>query len=158
MLDILKDIDIDIKRCEDVIRENNYLEIVIATEELNDKYKNKIISLSKNDSDVVWHYSRKNLEIIEDHLKKYKEEIILKEKNKTICEKLSDLREYLNLEKNLNNDIIIEIIDKIEETHYNSNLTLDEKYKDIMKYLEIIKNMKREIGIFILEIIVLILK
>lgn len=66
MLDILKDIDIDIKRCEDVIRENNYLEIVIATEELNDKYKNKIISLSKNDSDVVWHYSRKNLEIIED--------------------------------------------------------------------------------------------
>lgn len=158
MLDILKDIDIDIKRCEDVIRENNYLEIVIATEELNDKYKNKIISLSKNDSDVVWHYSRKNLEIIEDHLKKYKEEIILKEKNKTICEKLSDLREYLNLEKNLNNDIIIEIIDKIEETHYNSNLTLDEKYKDIVKYLEIIKNMKREIGIFILEIIVLILK
>ena len=158
MLDILKDIDIDIKRCEDVIRENNYLEIVIATEELNDKYKNKIISLSKNDSDVVWHYSKKNLETIEYQLKRYKEEVILKEKDKTIREKLSDLREYLNLEKNLNNDIIIEIIDKIEETHYNSNLTLEEKYKDIMKYLEIIKNMKREIGIFILEIIVVILK
>ena len=42
MINKLNELDLDIKRCEIVLKENNYLDIVIAIEELHDKYKNTI--------------------------------------------------------------------------------------------------------------------
>ena len=41
-LDAIEDITLDLERCNKVIKENNYLEIIIAIEELQDKYKDKI--------------------------------------------------------------------------------------------------------------------
>ena len=118
MIDILKEVDIDIKRCEDVIKENNYLEIVIAIEELNDKYRARISELSNGEFDNVWNYSKKDLENIEKSLIKYKEEIIEKNKNKTIKEKLDDLIQYLNNNNIKNKDELIKEINLIEDIYY----------------------------------------
>ena len=41
-MDAIEDITLDLERCNKVIKENNYLEIIIAIEELQDKYKDKI--------------------------------------------------------------------------------------------------------------------
>ena len=41
-MDIIKDVNLDLERCERVIKENNYLEIIIAIEEIQDKYRGKI--------------------------------------------------------------------------------------------------------------------
>ena len=60
MINKLNELDIDIKRCEIVLKENNYLDIVIAIEEIHDKYKNTIDSISNISRDVVWNYSKKD--------------------------------------------------------------------------------------------------
>ncbi len=62
MINKLNELDLDIKRCEIVLKENNYLDIVIAIEELHDKYKNTIDSISNISRDVVWNYSKKDIE------------------------------------------------------------------------------------------------
>ncbi|MEG0857331.1 MAG: hypothetical protein RSG52_12730 [Terrisporobacter sp.] len=159
MIEILKeiDIDIDIKRCEDVIRENNYLEIVIAIEEISDKYRNKISHMSENENNVVWNYNRKNLEEIEKHLISYKEELILKEKERTIAEKLANIKVYIEENNVKNKNIILENIDFMEEIN-NKDITLDEKWMELKKSLDLIKSFSREISIYILEIIILIAK
>ena len=75
MLDT-KEIDFDLDRCEKVLRENDYMEIVIAIEELQDKYRDKIDYIIENENNVVWNYSRKDLEKIEKYLGDYKKEMI----------------------------------------------------------------------------------
>ena len=45
MLDT-KEIDFDLDRCEKVLRENDYMEIVIAIEELQDKYRDCLLYTS----------------------------------------------------------------------------------------------------------------
>ena len=157
MIDILKEVDIDIKRCEDVIKENNYLEIVIAIEELNDKYRARISELSNGEFDNVWDYSKKDLENIEKSLIKYKEEIIEKNKNKTIKEKLDDLIQYLNNNNIKNKDELIKEINLIEDIYYKE-ISLDKKWNELKMSLDIIKTIDREVGIYILEIILLIIQ
>lgn len=157
MIDILKEVDIDIKRCEDVIKENNYLEIVIAIEELNDKYRARISELSNGEFDNVWNYSKKDLENIEKSLIKYKEEIIEKNKNKSIKEKLDDLIQYLNNNNIKNKDELIKEINLIEDIYYKE-ISLDKKWNELKISLDIIKTIDREVGIYILEIILLIIQ
>ena len=157
MIDILKEVDIDIKRCEDVIKENNYLEIVIAIEELNDKYRARISELSNGEFDNVWNYSKKDLENIEKSLIKYEEEIIEKNKNKTIKEKLDDLIQYLNNNIIKNKDELIKEINLIEDIYYKE-ISLDKKWNELKISLDIIKTIDREVGIYILEIILLIIQ
>ena len=84
MINKLNELDLDIKRCEIVLKENNYLDIVIAIEEIHDKYKNTIDSISNISRDVVWNYSKKDIENIQNYLKDYKDELILKEKQKSV--------------------------------------------------------------------------
>ena len=50
----IKEIDFDLDRCEKVLRENDYMEIVIAIEELQDKYRDKIAHISENENNIVW--------------------------------------------------------------------------------------------------------
>ena len=95
MINKLNELDLDIKRCEIVLKENNYLDIVIAIEELHDKYKNTIDSISNISRDVVWNYSKKDIENIQNYLKDYKDELILKEKQKNIYDKFTDLSKSL---------------------------------------------------------------
>ena len=107
MINILNELDLDIKRCENVLIENDYLEIVIAIEELHDKYKNTIDSISNINSNVVWNYSKKDIENIQRSLREYKEELILKENQKNIEEKIKDLKSYIEL-----NDLLEPLVDE----------------------------------------------
>ncbi|WP_296647947.1 hypothetical protein [Romboutsia sp. 13368] len=154
---MINELDLDIKRCEDVLIENNYLEIVIAIEELHDKYKNTIDSISNINSNVVWNYSKKDIENIQKSLKEYKEELILKEKQKSIEEKIKDLKFYIEKNNILKKNNVLEVIKSIEEIN-NADLNLDEKWNKLKGCLDILKNQEREIGTKLLEIIVLVSK
>ena len=88
MINKLNELNQDIKRCEDVLIENNYLEIVITIEELHDKYKNDIVNISNIDNSIVWNYSKKDIQNILNYLKDYKDEIIFENNQKNIEEKI----------------------------------------------------------------------
>ena len=157
MINILNELDLDIKRCENVLIENDYLEIVIAIEELHDKYKNTIDSISNINSNVVWNYSKKDIENIQRSLRDYKDEIILRENQKTIKEKIQDLKHYIDVNDLLEKNRLIEVINNIEDIN-NNNLDSNEKWNKLKECLDTIKNQEREIGTKLLEIIVLITK
>ena len=116
-LDAIEDITLDLERCNKVIKENNYLEIIIAIEELQDKYKDKIKNISENSNNVVWNYSIKDLKNIKNYLIDYEEKLILEKKLESIYEKISDIKVYLKNNKIKNEDVLIEIINHIEEVN-----------------------------------------
>lgn len=98
-MDAIEDITLDLERCNKVIKENNYLEIIIAIEELQDKYKDKIKNISENSNNVVWNYSIKDLKNIKNYLIDYEEKLILEKKLESIYEKISDIKVYLKIIK-----------------------------------------------------------
>lgn len=157
MLDIIEEVNLDLNRCERVLRENDYMEIVIAIEELQDKYKDKIKKICENESNNVWNYNRKDLEEIEKRLIDYKEEIILKEKSKNIYEKLEDLKIHIkdnNMKYKRDVDYIINIIEEVN----NKGLNLDEKYEEIKECFSLLKNLDRKASIYVLELIALVIQ
>lgn len=157
MLYIIEEVNLDLNRCERVLRENDYMEIVIAIEELQDKYKDKIKKICENESNNVWNYNRKDLEEIEKRLIDYKEEIILKEKSKNIYEKLEDLKIHIkdnNMKYKRDVDDIINIIEEVN----NKGLNLDEKYEEIKECFSLLKNLDRKASIYVLELIALVIK
>ena len=156
-MDAIEDIRLDLERCNKVIKENNYLEIIIAIEELQDKYKDKIKNISENSNNVVWNYSIKDLKNIINYLIDYEEKLILEKKLESIYEKISDIKVYLKNNKIKNEDVIIEMINHIEEDN-KENLTLDEKYEKLKVYFEYIKSFNRYIATYILELIALVIK
>lgn len=156
MLDT-KEIDFDLDRCEKVLRENDYMEIVIAIEELQDKYRDKIDYIIENENNVVWNYSRKDLEKIEKYLGDYKKEMIQKEKLKNIYEKLEDLRVYIKDNNMKNKEDIKGIINLIEEVN-NKYINLDEKYEELKVCFDILKYIDRKMSLYILELITLVIK
>lgn len=156
MLDT-KEIDFDLDRCEKVLRENDYMEIVIAIEELQDKYRDKIDYIIENENNVVWNYSRKDLEKIEKYLGDYKKEMIQKEKLKNIYEKLEDLRVYIKDNNMKNKEDIKGIINLIEEVN-NKDINLDEKYEELKVCFDILKYIDRKMSLYILELITLVIK
>lgn len=111
MNDLLITLDTDIKKCEEALRLNNYLEIVIVIEETIDKYKDKIEGMYI-DSDRIWNYSKKDLENILNKLRIEKEKII---------------NEYIQTNiKTINNidDVYYSIKNEIEE---NKDLSYNKK-------------------------------
>ena len=156
-LDAIEDIRLDLERCNKVIKENNYLEIIITIEELQDKYKDKIKNISENSNNVVWNYSIKDLKNIKNYLIDYEEKLILEKKLESIYEKISDIKVYLKNNKIKNEDVLIEMINHIEEIN-KENLTLDEKYEKLKVYFEYIKSFNRYIATYILELIALVIK
>lgn len=156
-MDAIEDITLDLERCNKVIKENNYLEIIIAIEELQDKYKDKIKNISENSNNVVWNYSIKDLKNIKNYLIDYEEKLILEKKLESIYEKISDIKVYLKNNKIKNEDVLIEMINHIEEVN-KENLTLDEKYEKLKVYFELIKYFDRNIAIYILELITLVIQ
>nr|WP_295605599.1 hypothetical protein [uncultured Terrisporobacter sp.] len=156
-MDAIEDIRLDLERCNKVIKENNYLEIIIAIEELQDKYKDKIKNISENSNNVVWNYSIKDLKNIKNYLIDYEEKLILEKKLESIYEKISDIKVYLKNNKIKNEDVLIEMINHIEEVN-KENLTLDEKYEKLKVYFEYIKSFNRYIATYILELIALVIK
>ncbi|UPA31841.1 hypothetical protein L0P85_06800 [Terrisporobacter glycolicus] len=55
----IEEVEFDLNRCEEVLKNNDYMEVVIAIEELQDKYRNKINNISENENNVVWNYSKR---------------------------------------------------------------------------------------------------
>ena len=156
-MDAIEDITLDLERCNKVIKENNYLEIIIAIEELQDKYKDKIKNISENSNNVVWNYSIKDLKNIKNYLIDYEEKLILEKKLESIHEKISNIKVYLKNNKIKNEDVLIEMINHIEEVN-KETLTLDEKYEKLKVYFEYIKSFNRYIATYILELIALVIK
>ena len=111
---MIEELNLDINRCKKVIEENNYLEIVIAIEELQDKYKNKVKSINENYNDVVWNYNKEDLKNIKEKLIEYQNQLILKEKIKNIYDKISELRLYIENNNINKKDDLEEIINLIE--------------------------------------------
>ena len=127
MNDLLITLDTDIKKCEETLRLNNYLEIVIVIEETIDKYKDKIDGINI-DSDRIWNYSKKDLENILNKLRIEKEKII---------------NEYIQTNiKTINNidDVYYSIKNEIEE---NKDLS-DNKKNDNLAILEDIYNVGKD--------------
>lgn len=157
MINKLNELNQDIKRCEDVLIENNYLEIVITIEELHDKYKNDIVNISNIDNSVVWNYSKKDIQNILNYLKDYKDEIIFENNQKNIEEKIKELKTYIQKNDILEKNKLIEAINIIKNINSN-DLDLNIKWKKLQSLLDLIQNQEREIGIKLLEIIVLVSK
>ena len=157
MINKLNELNQDIKRCEDVLIENNYLEIVIAIEELHDKYKNDIVNISNIDNSIVWNYSKKDIQNILNYLKDYKDEIIFENNQKNIEEKIKELKTYIEKNDILEKNKLIEAINIIKNINSN-DLDLNIKWKKLQSLLDLIQNQEREIGIKLLEIIVLVSK
>lgn len=127
MNDLLLTLDTDIKKCEEALRLNNYLEIVIVIEETIDKYKDKIDGINI-DSDRIWNYSKKDLENILNKLRIEKEKII---------------KQYIETNiKTINNidNVYYSIKNEIEE---NKDLS-DNKKNDNLAILEDIYNIGKD--------------
>lgn len=155
---MIEEINLDLNRCEKVLSENNYLEIIIAIEELQDKYRSKIKSLNEASNDVVWNYNKKDLENIKNSLIKYKEEVILKEKLNNISQKISQLKSYIEKNSHIKNqDNLTTIIELIENTN-EKDISLDEKYEELKVCLNLVSDFNREISIYILELITLVIR
>ena len=156
-LDAIEDITLDLERCNKVIKENNYLEIIIAIEELQDKYKDKIKNISENSNNVVWNYSIKDLKNIKNYLIDYKEKLLLEKKFENIHEKICQIKVYLKNNEVNDEENLMKIVNCIEEVN-SKNLTLDEKYEKLKVYFELIKYFDRNIAIYILELITLVIQ
>lgn len=127
MNDLLLTLDTDIKKCEETLRLNNYLEIVIVIEETIDKYKDKIEGMYI-DSDRIWNYSKKDLENILNKLRIEKEKII---------------KQYIETNiKTINNidNVYYSIKNEIED---NKDLS-DNKKNDNLAILEDIYNIGKD--------------
>ena len=148
MLNLIEEINVDLTRCKKVIDENNYLETVIAIEELK--------SLDEKSKDIVWNYSMKDLVNIKDSLIEYREEIIEKEKLKNFHEKMLNFKLYLEKNEIENRTVLDKIINIIEEVN-NNNISLDEKYEKIKSCFNLIEKFERKTASYILELITLVI-
>lgn len=156
MNDFLVNLNSDIKRCESVLKLNNYLEVVIAIEELTDKYKDSIDGLELL-NDRVWNFTKKDLEILMDKLVSKRDKILKSYINSDVnVEKLiKNLKVRIENNKILDEAIkleVIEVIDSIEEI-YIKNLDKDLKWRKIKKYLEWTLKQDADIGSSILNLI-----
>lgn len=151
MKEFLKFIDKDISRCNDVLKENNYLEIVIAVEEITDKYK-EIINNLVPDNDRIWNYSKRDLENLKDKLILYRKKHISELMFKSVKEELRENKE-ISLHKL---EEVEFILDKIEEIHNNYD-DINEKWIKIREYINWLSKEDVTIATNILRIINIVL-
>lgn len=126
MNDLLLTLDTDIKKCEEALRLNNYLEIVIVIEETIDKYKDKIDGINI-DSDRIWNYSKKDLENILNKLRIEKEKII----NEYIQTNIKTINNIDNVYYSIKNEI--EDNKDLSDNKKNDNLAILEDIYNIGK-------------------------
>lgn len=126
MNDLLLTLDTDIKKCEETLRLNNYLEIVIVIEETIDKYKDKIEGMYI-DSDRIWNYSKKDLENILNKLRIEKEKII----NEYIQTNIKTINNIDNVYYSIKNEI--EDNKDLSDNKKNDNLAILEDIYNIGK-------------------------
>lgn len=136
---LLITLDTDINRCEDVLKLNNYLEIVIAVEEIIDKYKDQIDGINMS-NDRIWNYSKKDLENILYKLKSERDKIINDyiesklDKSKILDDTYYKIKSEIENNESLLDNEINNILDTIENI-YN----IGKENKDIILKWEILK-------------------
>lgn len=138
MSELLITINSDIKRCEEVLRMDNYLEIVIALEEIVDKYNDKIENIAI-ENDRVWNYSKKDLENITDKLIAKRDEILndyIYNIN-NIDSIIKNIKNNLLNDKNICEDKKHEFINIIDEIYSidKENISKNLKWEKLKKYL-----------------------
>jgi hypothetical protein len=158
--DLLILLDKDIKRCEDVLKMNNYLEIVIAVEELFDKYKGSIKDIG-SDNDRVWNYSKKDLENIMDKLKLHRDKFIDDYNESRISSSINlktmfdSAKGEIKNNKNLSKEKIQEALDLLNniEKISNEKISIDEKWAKLKSYMNFISKEDVNIACKIINII-----
>ena len=126
MNDLLLTLDTDIKKCEETLRLNNYLEIVIVIEETIDKYKDKIDGINI-DSDRIWNYSKKDLENILNKLSIERDKVI----NEYIQTNIKTINNIDNVYYSIKNEI--EDNKDLSDNKKNDNLAILEDIYNIGK-------------------------
>ena len=161
MSELLINLNSDIKRCEEVLRMNNYLEIVIVLEEIIDKYNDKIDNIAI-ENDRVWNYSKKDLENITDKLIVKRDEIINEYiyNSITIDSFIKNIEEILLQNKNMSEDKKHEVLDKINEIYniYKVNIHKNLKWEELKIYLIWASKQDLYISKNIIELINLVIK
>lgn len=161
MSELLINLNSDIKRCEEVLRMNNYLEIVIVLEEIIDKYNDKIDNIAI-ENDRVWNYSKKDLENITDKLIVKRDEIINEYiyNSITIDSFIKNIKEILLQNKNMSEDKKHEVLDKINEIYniYKANIDKNLKWEELKIYLIWASKQDLYISKNIIELINLVIK
>ncbi len=161
MSELLINLNSDIKRCEEVLRMNNYLEIVIVLEEIVDKYNDKIDNIAI-ENDRVWNYSKKDLENIIDKLIVKRDEIINEYiyNSITIDSFIKNVKEILLQNKNMSEDKKHEVLDKINEIYniYKANIDKNLKWENLKIYLIWASKQDLYISKNIIELINLVIK
>lgn len=161
MNDLLVMLNSDIKRCNEVLSTNDYLEIVIVLEELNDKYDGTLECPFKNNT-RVWNYTKKDLENLTNKLTEKRDEII----NEYIYTNI-DIKYILENMKSdvcINNKLeciekeeIINILDSIYVI-YKEKISTELKWEKLKKYIVLASSKNLYLGSKILELINLIIK
>lgn len=161
MSELLINLNSDIKRCEEVLRMNNYLEIVVVLEEIIDKYNDKIDNIAI-ENDRVWNYSKKDLENITDKLIVKRDEIINEYiyNSITIDSFIKNIEEILLQNKNMSEDKKHEVLDKINEIYniYKVNIDKNLKWEELKIYLIWASKQDLYISKNIIELINLVIK
>lgn len=161
MSELLINLNSDIKRCEEVLRMNNYLEIVIVLEEIIDKYNDKIDNIAI-ENDRIWNYSKKDLENITDKLIVKRDEIINEYiyNSITIDSFIKNVKEILLQNKNMSEDKKHEVLDKINEIYniYKANIDKNLKWEELKIYLIWASKQDLYISKNIIELINLVIK
>lgn len=157
MIELIDNLDKDIKRCEDSLLEDDFLEIVIVIEELHNKYKNNIEKISNIEKDVVWKYTKSDLVSIKDCLNEYRVKILKEENEKSLDTKIKDFKEIVKESEVLDKKEILKVLESIEEVR-SKNLTLDEKWDSLKNSLSFIHTQERFIAKDFLDILYLAIK
>lgn len=160
MSDLLILLDEDIKRCEDILKMNNYLEIVIAVEELFDKYKGSIKDIG-SDSDRVWNYSKKDLENIMDKLKTYRDKFIDDYNESRINSSINlkimfdSTKDEIKNNNTLSKEKIQAVLDLLKsiEKISNEKTSIDEKWDKLRLYMNLLSKEDANIACKIINII-----
>ncbi|CEO26571.1 hypothetical protein [Paraclostridium sordellii] len=161
MDDFLITLNFDIKRCENVLRTNDYLEIVITLEEIIDKYKSEIDNINI-DNKRVWNYSKKDLENITDKLINKRNEIL----NQYIYNEesinciIKNIKDYISIKEDLVTSEKEEILKNIESIRLIKDEKIDKnlKWEKLKKYILWASSKEVKIGSSIIELINLIIK
>ncbi len=161
MNDLLIMLNSDIKRCNEVLSINDYLEIVITLEELNDKYKDNI-EASYKESNRVWNYTKKDLQILKDKLIQKRDEIVNEYIyiNIDIKSIIENMKSDISINKELEYSEKEEAINILESIYiiYKEKISRELKWEKLKKYIAIASSKDVYLGSKILELINLIIK
>ncbi|WP_373599112.1 hypothetical protein [Paraclostridium bifermentans] len=161
MNDLLIMLNSDIKRCNEVLSINDYLEIVITLEELNDKYKDNIEASCK-ESNRVWNYTKKDLQILKDKLIQKRDEIVNEYIyiNIDIKSIIENMKSDISINKELEYSEKEEAINILESIYiiYKEKISRELKWEKLKKYIAIASSKDVYLGSKILELINLIIK